>query len=681
MFSIIHKKVIKVIYRLNTIQPTFRFLILLLTLALVYDYPGMLLKRPQSIHHWRQSDCASLALNYYQHGMHFFQPETHNLTSDKGTTGNVAPSEIPIGYYFIACLYWIFGYHDFIYRLLNTLIFLTGLFYLFKAFSLFLKSFFWSAFLTLLFFTSPVLVYYGNNFLTDSSALAFALIAWYFFLQYYKHGKETTYYISMFFFLLAGAFKITALISLAAILCLFLTEVVGIAKFRNGERLFRKPTIQGLPFVIIGAIIGGWVVYAKYYNAIHGTGYFSTGIFPVWELNEHGIKEVLKCVRIHWVNQYFLPATLYVFGAVFLFNLVFFSKQSKLLITSLLFIFVGTILYILLWFQTFQNHDYYTLNLYILLIINGITFAWLVNKHFEKNFNLIYVKIAFFVFFVVNVVHAQKQMHFRYYGWPSEYPSYKDYHTITPYLRSLGISKDDTVVCLPDDTHFTLYLMNQKGWTHCYSLNYDSVSVAKSISKGAKYLIINGNEMLGRDYIQGFLYHPIGEYGLVHIFKLDNQKQLQTIEGKKYERIVCGAEKVTLNSRFFIADSSTAFFENGYCQSEDKHYSGKYSACLSEGRQYAMTYRFRNVKAKEHYIISVVRWSESGMGTIVASANDLSEFYLFSPTIEKLKDGWDRLTLDFTINFKPKDGQLAIYLWNPGKTPVYFDEFTLQRYY
>jgi len=147
-----------------SINPNLRFVFLLLAVALVYDYPSILCKRPQSVHHWRQSDCASMSLNYYQTGMCFFKPQTHNLTSDNNTTGYVATSEIPIGYYFVAILYKVFGPHDFIYRVVNTLIFLLGLFYLFKICCLLFNDFFWSSVVTLFFFTSPVLVYYGNNY-------------------------------------------------------------------------------------------------------------------------------------------------------------------------------------------------------------------------------------------------------------------------------------------------------------------------------------------------------------------------------------------------------------------------------------------------------------------------------------------------------------------------------------
>ena len=162
------------------------FLVILASMSLAYSYQEILFKRPQSVHYWRQADCASLALNYYQHGMNFFEPQTHNLTSNGGKSGNTCTSEVPLLYYSVAVLYHLFGYHEYIYRLLNTLLFFTGLYYLFRLFSNVLKSQFWSTLLPLLFFTSPVLVYYGNNFLSNTTALSMVMIGWYHFHSRYQ---------------------------------------------------------------------------------------------------------------------------------------------------------------------------------------------------------------------------------------------------------------------------------------------------------------------------------------------------------------------------------------------------------------------------------------------------------------------------------------------------------------
>ncbi|MCF8379736.1 MAG: glycosyltransferase family 39 protein [Bacteroidales bacterium] len=163
------------------------FLALLFATAYIYDYHNILFKPSQSIHQWRQTDGISISRNYFLEGMDFFKPQTHNLTSDNGTTAFSATSETPILNYFIAILYKIFGYHEFFFRLINMIVYFTGLFYLFKALSLFFKDRFWPVFISFLAFTSPVLVYYANNFLPNTTALSFAFIALYFFSKFYLY--------------------------------------------------------------------------------------------------------------------------------------------------------------------------------------------------------------------------------------------------------------------------------------------------------------------------------------------------------------------------------------------------------------------------------------------------------------------------------------------------------------
>jgi hypothetical protein len=44
------------------------FLILLIGIAYYYNYHNILFKKPQSVHNWRQSDCASLTLSIIKTG-------------------------------------------------------------------------------------------------------------------------------------------------------------------------------------------------------------------------------------------------------------------------------------------------------------------------------------------------------------------------------------------------------------------------------------------------------------------------------------------------------------------------------------------------------------------------------------------------------------------------------------
>lgn len=499
------------------------FILFLFILAIIYDYPSITFKRPQSVHHWRQSDCASFALNYYQTGMRFFHPQTHNLTSDNGTTSYSATSEIPFWYYFIAVLYKIFGYHDFIYRGLNTLLFLTGLYFLFKTLNYLLDDFLWSSSITLFFFTSPILVYYGNNFLTDSSAFSCVLIAWYYFFKFYRNNSQKDFFVSMLFFLLAGSFKIFSLISFAALGVIFLIELMGIYKFRGNAKLFQKPKVQFLPFIVIISIVAGWAYYAHHFNKIHQSEYFSTSIrtFSLWRMDKASIQKVLEHIRLLWLNQFFHVYSLYLLGALFIIQFFFLKKIEKFIFSINILLFINTIIYSIVFFMIFQDHDCYTINLYILLIFIFITSIYLLKYKFQKIFNSFLLRIGFILFLIFNVNHAQKQMNLRYNGWWTEHPQYKDYHTITPYLRTIGINPLDTVICLPDQSHFTLYLMNQRGWTECWGNNQDSTGISLSIMRGARYLIVNGDEILTRDYLKSFFQNQIGQYGSVKIYRLD----------------------------------------------------------------------------------------------------------------------------------------------------------------
>ena len=242
------------------------FAIILLTIASLYNYHELVFYRPQSTHKWRQSDCNSITMNYYQGGMKFFKPEVHNLTSEKGETGKAFTSELPFFYYSVAILYKIFGPNEAIYRLLNTLLFLLGLFFLHKIILLISNDLIWSVIIPLLFFTSPVLVYYGNNFLTNTPALAFSIIGWYYFIKFIYNRNPLWLYTSIIVLFFAATFKVTAFFSFFAIGGIIFLEAIGIKMSIKNTKLFKKPW-QALSIMLIAfATIVSWILVARIQN-------------------------------------------------------------------------------------------------------------------------------------------------------------------------------------------------------------------------------------------------------------------------------------------------------------------------------------------------------------------------------------------------------------------------------
>jgi hypothetical protein len=673
--------------------PVILFVVVLLVVSVFYNYHEIALKRPQSVHKWRQADCASIALNYYQGGMSFFKSETHNLTADSGTSGRCCTSEIPILYYSAALLYTIFGYHEYIYRIFNTLLFFLGLFFLFKLLHYLLKDVFWAIAITLLVFTSPVLVYYGNNYLSNSSALAFSVVSWYYLIRFYFEGKPKWFYISMAAILIAGAFKVTALLSLFSIIVIYGLEILKLKKFKENGRLFSQPGWYLLSIISVLVIIGSWIVYAHNFNQKHDSTYFATTIFPIWDLNRTEINKVLENIKTIWLDQYFHKSAILFITICFLFILINFRKNTALLIYSVLIISAEVIVYIILQFRMLANHDYYLIEAYILPILIIISAFDVLKRHFNKIFISPVSKMVFSVLLLFNIYNARQKINDRYEGWMNDFPRNKDIYTITPYLRQIGISPVDTIISIPDRSHASLYLMNQKGWTEytdarfhrgeMIRYNQDSAGIQRSIDKGASYLIINGiQELYSKPYLQSYCTYLAGNYNNVLIFDLKNSERNFNPEKLIVNKIFyCDAESLSNDRRFFLSGTDSALFQNGITRSDEFAHSGKYSSKLNAGTPYGMTIKFKDLKNGES--LKICAWRKTtgkSTGGLIASN---SPYYYYNneyKIIERDSSGWEKLSMEIFILSEMANQELVIYAYNPGTDPVYFDDLEIIRY-
>lgn len=673
--------------------PSLIFIILLAGISVYYNYHEIVFKRPQSVHKWRQCDCASIALNYSQEGMKFFSPETHNLTADGGTSGKNCTSEIPLLYYTVGFLYKVFGYHEYIYRIFNTLLFFLGLFFLFKLLQYLLKDILWSFILTFLFFTSPVLVYYGNNYLSNSSSLAFAIAGWYYFTRFFSEHKNKLFCISVIFFLLAGAFRVTALFSAFAVAGILALELTGIVKFNPDRKIFFRPAWNLVTIISIFLIIGLWVIYAHSYNQKHDSTYFSTTILPIWDLDRSGIIHVLENIRKVWINQYFHLSVLIFLAVCFLFILLNFRKNNKLLIYSIILIFLEAFIYIITQFRMLADHDYYLIEIYILPILIVICTFDLLKRHFPGIFNSLVSKGAIFCLLLFNIYYAGQKMSERYSGWMNNYSKDKDIYTITPYLRQIGVGPFDTVISIPDDSHASLYLMNQKGWTEFtderlfrdtrIQYNRDSAGIQSSVDKGARYLILNGiGELFTKTYLQSYCTKLIGNYNNMLIFDLKNKEKNFHIGQRIIDQILtCDAELVSDDRKYFISTTDSTLFQYGSGQSDEFAHSGKFSARICANLPYGMTIRFKNLANGESFAISVWRKTiNETKGALIASGSPYPFYNNEYRILETDSAGWEKLFLEIFIPSELDGQELVVYVYNPDKDPVYFDDLEIIRY-
>lgn len=620
------------------IPPIAYFVLLLVLLSVKYEYHETSLLRPMGMHRWRQVDCASISLNYYQNGMHFFKPELHNLNADNFTSG-YGVSEAPILYYTVACLYTLFGPHEWIYRILNLFIFYLGIYALFRLVLLATNDVVWSLMAVLFIMVSPVAAYYANNFLTDSTAFALVLIAWWQFFVWIFTKSNSAFYWYVIMFSLAGLLKITTGINLVASIALLL-----IYFFLHGT--YKKKFLKSLfALMVYLAIVFGWYLFALNYNETHQNNYFANYASPIWKFSKEMNMKVWGMITTYWKTQYFPKSVYWLFIPMLLIQFLVLSKISKWGTTFIL-LFMGSIAYSLLFFYKFHDHDYYILILFPALVFLFISSVSYLQTFSFSQFVIRSIQAFFLVVLLVNLNYTHKQLDKRYYGDLKANPVFHEYFNIKEYTRQLGINETDTVISLIDGTHcFSLYFMNLKGHTYLHCCK-DSASIKKRIVEGASYLFVYQPEAEKNAYIRPFMHTPIGKYYDVCIYSLKDTAIQFTPFSPKIEKevFVSGGNEVTnVENRF------------------------------------AFTTELTRVKPYQRYRISAELNKHNSDCYLVASDITGKHFYARSNRIKMQNELWNTITLEVLIDKSLKKDKLKIYAWNDGSDEVIFRNLLIEK--
>ncbi len=518
------------------------FILVIVALAWVYSFPHILPLRPSSVHQWRQADCLSLADNYYEGNWNLFKPSLHLLFSDNETSGKSA-GEFPVLYYIVALLWKIFGKHEYIFRLLTFAISFAGMFALFKLAFALLKDLFWAMATVMFLFSSPIYVYYTNNFLINVPAFSLMLVAVWFFYLFWQSGRNKYLIWSMSFFLVVGLFKISTLMSFLIIGLMFLLEVLGIVKFKAEGKVFVEPRKQIFPFLGVLAGVAMWYLYTNHYNHVHGGKYTLNYVQTYWASSKDQIHACLKSLKNFIVFQVLsIPSYLYLCLCIIYlgFNFRKLNTVWKMAIPVLL---IGYYCFVMLFFYSLNSHDYYHIDFLIIPLVIHLGFLHFLQKNDTAFFHAALFKYFFSAFLLWNIVYCANNMHMRYWG-PSEKNEYvteliapkvevdgwayshwayrnKAYETVTPVLRRMGIQRADAVIC-PDDFSYsiTLYLMDQVGWTNVDSQLKDSSAINDRILHGAKYMMIVDTTVMHQAFLKAYEQYELPMYLNLHIYDL-----------------------------------------------------------------------------------------------------------------------------------------------------------------
>ncbi|MBN1183043.1 MAG: glycosyltransferase family 39 protein [Bacteroidales bacterium] len=504
------------------IKYTTLFLIVFIVMALYYSYGKILFMRPAGIHQWRNCICATYARNYY-YGANFFKPETSCYVADNFTS-DVVVLEFPIFYYLVSLLYRIFGFQEFLYRLANVIVGFLGLLSLFKLTRKVLNDNFFAFIVPFFIFSSTVYTFYLNNFIIDPTALSLSLIGLYLFYQYSTEKKIKHFYFAMLMFMIGGLMKPTSMLVFLSIIALFGFEFLFKIKIDRNQKIFDKPLIQIVGFFVVIASIISWYYYSKKFGEIHGV-IQPVSTRSIWTLPREQIHHIWNEFTARFKVGYFYgPIFVYFTGIVLLFNIVFYKRFNRLLNLFTFLTFAQVLAFNLLFFQSIGRCDYYQINNLVFIAILYLNLIFYLKSNHSRIFHNLYFRIAVVIGILFLIHDCKLGMNRKYSDWhynASNTNFLQKYGQITPYLRQLGIQRDDRVYVSSDGSmNISLYLMDQKGnnETSIGPMTKGSIDFLKS--KGTKYLIISDPAVYKED-LGPYISNKIGHFSGVDIYKLD----------------------------------------------------------------------------------------------------------------------------------------------------------------
>lgn len=491
----------------------------LLSLAYLYDYHKELFMRPNSFHIWRQCDGAQITMNYYNVSMNFLEPRLSVLMGNDGKM----VSEFPIIYYLVACLYKLFGPHEFFIRLISVTIFFVGLFSLYKALHLLLKDRTYAFLVSLIPFASAVVSDYAFSFIPDVPALSLTFVGYFYFLRFMQSKSRRSAYLATLFFALAGLLKVTSLIGFLAIggvllyYRIFMARTVEVKEYLAFSREF---VIMMVVPVLVSA---AWVFYAGYYNAANHNTYFLMKAQPIWKAEGEYILTILHRFHWQWLRMYLYRDFLHTLPLLAILCFAFFKRSSaKPVLLWLTLSMAGGVAYFLLFFTQFYHHDYYVICLMFLPPAIVAVLLLRIQEWAPAVYQSLFSKAALLLLLAVMFYHGIRINRERDALYATE--KFNEFRYIEPALEKLGVKKTDKVISLGDETTgVSLYLMNRRGWTEVMSpIPLPSKTIQQYVDAGAKYLFIyrDADSHLEEESRQRYLQSMVGIVNGIKIYKL-----------------------------------------------------------------------------------------------------------------------------------------------------------------
>jgi uncharacterized membrane protein (UPF0136 family) len=497
-------------------QPMLVLLLVLTFLFLAGDGPRIIQYPPRATHQFRQSDCLAYTKTYYQRNTGLFSPSAYNLI---GRGGRVV-SEFPVLYYLSAKLCKLFGFHYWVIRGVTFLCYILGLFYLFGISRLWIKNLLPSLFPVIIMAASPFYFFYAVNYLPNVPAISFSFAGLYHLLQYRRGRKVLHVVAGTLYFVLAMLLKPTdgglILAGYMAVAMLWRQRAT------KEENKFINRTLLAVSATVLAGILS-WYFFVKGYNETNHNQINLQGIYPIWIMTWDEIYGTLYFRLLSQERNIFhhsiLCALLLVMLIIFI---VRWRRLDSFLRQFTLSLIISSLIYLTLWFNAFNIHDYYLLVLVVPAVFLSITIIeyWCrVVLPFMKR-KVRYVMYTLAAGLIVMAIYHNQSIQLMRYGDKNASCINSVVYEVEPYLRKIGISASDSVLCVPDGTpNGSLAAFGNPGYTSDL-FGAGTYNVPFCRKNGIRYMIIIDAAYIYDTAYAAYTSKLIGQYKDIHIYDI-----------------------------------------------------------------------------------------------------------------------------------------------------------------
>ena len=479
---------------------------------------------PYSVHEWRQRDALSQTLRYLEPGRGFFEPAIHFEHAEGGRGAGEFT-----GLYYLNALLWkgVGEPVPWTLRWTQAVFMILGLWALARAVAHWSGKPAVGSAAALAVFASPLIQFYGVNYLVNSSALMAVFMAWWFAARSEQPGRNARLELlgACLLLALAGLLRPTMLIGGAPVLVRWLRV---------------RPTSWAWAGWCGGwsvALVVAWVLWAKSYNAAHDSTYFLTTVRPLWSTADvAAVWEELVTVRLQDLFDLKVRWGAAGIAAVTLFRA---RHEAGRFANGLVLTVLAFGAYCVLWFSNLDVHDYYLLEglMVVPLFVTWVADVW--DGERWKWWGVGVFVLAFVLqaahsvarnqmkwgrtdgVLVERLVSEEERAEWKWFHWDQR-NRWSALSELPQYLEAWGVPDSARVLSVPDGSpNVSLTRIGRMGFTSLYETDLRAGErAAWAFGRGASYLIVNQPGLLEEGNWGHWLAYPVGVHRNVKVFDL-----------------------------------------------------------------------------------------------------------------------------------------------------------------